>query len=153
MPAEPENKPRSVAKILAASIVLCAVAFIVARVNERVSFKQEVLTPSLFVVGAGSISSFPFDVYKTGHILGRFQAAENGHADESGTVIKAVIVDARDLENWKKGLPVRFLYRSEKTARGGIEVRVPPGKYYLAFDNRLSPLADKTITADIVLNQ
>lgn len=154
MPDTPEKTSRTIWKLLAVALVVCLVALVIARLNERISFKQDVLTPAVFTVDAGSLSSFPFDVYKSGHVLGRFQTSQgNGERDDAAITIEAVITDARDFENWKNGLPVRVLYRSDRISKGSIDIPVPPGKYTLAFNNRHSPLVGKTITANILLNQ
>lgn len=141
-------------KMLAGPVLLGAVAIVVSRLNDRVSFKQDALTPSVFTVKAGSLSYFPFNVYKAGRVLGRFEAiGGNGKGVETGYTIDAVITDARDFENWKNGRPARVLYQREKITRGGFDIPLQPGQYFLAFSNRLSAHADKTIDASIVLNQ
>jgi len=136
------------------------VAVILSRLNDRVSFKQDALTPSVFTVKAGSLSYVSFNVYKAGRVLGRFQAM-TGNGDDgkaaitTGAVntIEAVITDARDFENWKNGRPARVLYQSERISTGSMDIPLQPGQYYLAFNNRFSLLTDKTITANILLNQ
>jgi hypothetical protein len=147
MPAATEKKSHMLRNI-AAPVLLCVVAFVVARLNQRVSFKQDVLTPSVFTVKAGSIASFPFDVFKPGRVLGRFEATGG-----SGDDIEAVVTNARDWENWKNGREARVVYGSGRIAKGRIDIAVQPGQYFLAFDNRFSALADKTIAASVVLNQ
>jgi hypothetical protein len=160
MPVAPGKKSHTLWKFIAGPLLVCAFAVVVSRLNDRVSFKQDALTPSVFTVKAGSLSYFSFNVYKAGHVLGRYQAmAVNGNdgntAITSGAVdtIEAVITDARDFENWKNGRPARVLYRSEKISTGGIDIPLQPGQYYLAFDNRFSLLTGKTITASILLDQ
>jgi len=118
------------------------------RLNDRVSLRQDLLTPSVFTVNAGSVFSVPFNVNKPGHVLGRFQAMGGNDND-----IEAVIADADDFENWKQGHSVRLRYQSDKITRGRIDVPLRRGRYYLAFDNRFSPLTGKTITANILLDQ
>jgi hypothetical protein len=137
-----------------AGLFVCVVAVIASRLNDRVSFKQDALTPSVFTVKAGSLSYFPFNVYKAGRVLGRFQAT-SGNGDDEGAVatIEAVITDAGDFENWKDGRTVRVLYRGDKISTGSIDLLLQPGQYYLAFNNRLSRFSDKTITANILLDQ
>lgn len=128
-------------------LLLGAMVFLYTRLNDRVSFKQDVLTPSVFTVGAGSMSSFPFTVDRPAHVFGRFQAAGG-----DGNDIEALIADAGNFANWKNGQPARVIYQSNKVTAGSIEVMLPPGQYDLAFNNRFSSLAAKTITASIVLN-
>jgi hypothetical protein len=137
-----------------AGLFVCVVAVVASRLNDRVSFKQDVLTPSVFIVKAGSISYFPFNVYKPGRVLGRFQAM-SGNGDDEGAVatIEAVITEAGDWENWRDGRRVRMLYHGDQSSTGRIDIRLQPGQYYLAFNNRLSQTTDKTITANILLDQ
>ncbi len=147
MAAGPEKKSHGL-WMVAGPLFVCVVAVVASRLNDRVSFKQDALTPSMFTVEAGSLSSFPFNVYKTGRVLGRFQSTGG-----SGNDIEAVITDARDFENWKDGRLARVLYKSERTSIGRIDILLQPGRYYLAFNNRLSPRTDQTIIASILLDQ
>ena len=128
-------------------LLLGAMAFLFTRLNDRVSFKQDALTPSVFTVKAGSMSSFPFTVDRPAHVFGRFQAAGG-----DGNDIEAVIADAGNFANWQNGQPARVVYQSDKVTAGSIEVMLGPGQYDLAFNNRFSLLADKSVTASIVLN-
>jgi hypothetical protein len=130
--------------VLWAAIISVAVF----RLNDRVSYKQDLLTPSVFTVEAGSVFSVPFNVNKPGHVLGRFEATGGSDND-----IEAVIADADDFENWKSGHPARLRYQSAKITTGRIDISLKRGRYYLAFDNRFSPLTGKTITANILLDQ
>jgi hypothetical protein len=147
MPAEGEKNSRAL-KNLAGPVLLCVIAFAVFRLNSRVSVKQEALTPSVFTVRAGSITSFPFSVYKAGRVFGRFEATGGDTND-----IEAAIANDDDFKKWNDGRPQRVLYQSDKVTRGGIDVPLQPGKYILTFDNRFSTLVDKRITASITLNQ
>jgi hypothetical protein len=158
MPVGPEKKSGGLSntlwKALAGPLLVFLVAVVISRLNDRVSFKQDALTPSVFTVKAGSLSYFAFNVYKAGHVLGRFQAmGRNGDDAEAAVAIEAVITDAGDFENWKNGRPARVLYQSEKISTGSIDIPLRPGQYYLAFNNRFSRLTDKTIAASILLNQ
>ncbi len=159
MPARPEKSAHTV-WMVAGFLLVCAVAVVVSRLNDRVTFQQKALSPSVFAVKAGSLSSFSFSVYKDGRVLGRFQTANgndpavvNDGVADAESMIVAVILDARDFENWKNGRPAPALYRSERTQRGGFDIALPPGQYFLAFDNRFSPLTDKKITASVILDQ
>src|SRR5271168_1404811 len=111
MPQGSESKSRTPRNIVVGMALLWA-AIIVAtlfRLNDRVSLRQDLLTPSVFTVNAGSVFSVPFNVNKPGHVLGRFQATGGNNND-----IEAVIADADDFENWKKGHSVRLRYQSDK---------------------------------------
>ena len=148
MPVGPEKKSHPLRIMLAGPLFLCVLAIVVSRLNDRVSFKQDALTPAEFTVKAGSLSSFPFNVYKAGRVLGRFQSMGG-----KGSDIEAAIMDAADFDNGKNGRPARIFYQSEMTSTGGIDILLQPGQYCLAFNNRFSLLADKIITASILLDQ
>jgi hypothetical protein len=61
------------------------------------------------------------------------------------------IADADGFENWKNGHQAHVMYGSDKTTIGNINVTLPPGTYYLGFNNKFSMLTDKTVTSDITL--
>jgi hypothetical protein len=146
MPVAPQKK-RAIRNVAVGLLILGAIAFVFTRLNDRVSFKQDVLTPSVFTVKAGAMSSFHFTVDRPAHVYGRFQAAGGNDND-----IVAVIADGDNFENWKNGRPARVVYQSDRAAAGSMQVMLQPGEYDLAFNNRFAPLSDKTITASIVLN-
>lgn len=105
------------------------------------------LIPPSFVVKAGQISYFDFTI--TGgnsRVGGRFEAMGG-----SGNDIEVVITNADGFENWKNGHQATVFYQSGKTTIGNINVTLGPGTYYLAFNNKFSLIADKTITGDITL--
>jgi hypothetical protein len=146
MPNTPENSLKGWAGI-AVFVVLCALAFVFFRLRERADFREEILTPSAFTVAAGSMSSFPFNVYRSARVIGRFDTTGEGNE------ITAVIGNADDFETWKAGGSAAVLYRSSKVKHGGIDIPIAPGRHFLVFDNRFSPEADKAIAASIVVTQ
>jgi hypothetical protein len=147
MPVAPGKRSHALRNVAIGLLLLGAAAFLFTRLNDRVSFKQDVLTPSVFTVKAASMSSFHFTVDRPAHVFGRFQATGG-----DGNDIEAVIADAGNFEKWKNGQPAQVMYQSDKVTMGSIQVMLSPGQYDLAFNNRFSSLADKTITASIVLN-
>jgi hypothetical protein len=131
---------------VAVFLFLCVLAVVFFRLRERTEFREEILTPAAFTVPAGSMSSFPFTVYRSSHVIGRFEATGG-----EGDVISAVIAD--DFEKWKSGRGAAILYQSSHVKRGGIDIPIAPGRHFLVFDNRFSPGADKMIAASIAVTQ
>lgn len=80
-------------------------------------------------------------------VVGRFTASGG-----FGNDVEAILTDEDDFENWKNGHPARALYSTGQTTIGDIDtVITAPGTYYLAFSNKFSAFANKTVSADIEL--
>jgi len=79
-------------------------------------------------------------------LVGSFHASGG-----SGNDIQAIVADSAEFENWINGHQARVLYSTEKTTNGRIDLRLAPGTYTIAFNNRFALLSAKEVTADIEL--
>lgn len=146
VPDTPSNnkvKSHTLRNVLMVCLVLVCVYVAARALNTR----TERFTPSSFTVKAGTIYYFTFTVNGSSRVTGRFEAAGGG-----GNDIEAFIADADNFENWNNGHQARFAYQSGRVTIGNIDAVLPPGKYYLAFNNKFSLITDKAISADIQLH-
>jgi len=82
------------------------------------------------------------------HVNGRFNASGG-----TGNDIEAVIATEDEFTNWINGHQARVVYSTQgrKTA-DAFDVRLAPGTYYLAFNNRFSAFASKNLSLQVDLN-
>lgn len=100
-----------------------------------------------FHVDAQSYISYKISILNQGRVEGGFRAY-GGKND-----IDVIIVDEDNFENWKNGVNGRSPYQSGYTSRGKIDVVIPAGVYYLVFSNRAAWLTNKTVAAEIYVQE
>lgn len=97
------------------------------------------------VVKPGSHSWFVLESTADGaRFQGRFRA-QGG----SGNDITCFILDEDGFENYSNGHSTPAFYNSGKVTVGRFDVRLPPGKYYLVFDNHGSAFSNKVVAVDV----
>jgi hypothetical protein len=81
------------------------------------------------------------------HLSGRFNASGG-----SGNDIEVVLASEDEFTNWINGHQAKVYYSGGKKTTDHFDVRLDPGAYILAFNNKFSLLTDKMISGDISLN-
>jgi hypothetical protein len=111
---------------------------------------QPVTTPhpivnDTFTVNGLSYVYYSFSVPQRGHVTGSFQA-RGGRND-----IEVVIFDDAGFVNFKNGnLAERVYYSSHGyVTTATIDKYVPPGNYFVVFNNKDALITSKTVTAKI----
>ncbi len=81
-------------------------------------------------------------------VTGSFNASGGG-----GNDITAVIADEANFINWINGHQARVYWNTQgRETTGNFEVRLPPGTYYLAFNNKFSLFTEKQVFIEADLN-
>jgi hypothetical protein len=82
------------------------------------------------------------------HITGQFNASGGG-----GNDIETVIASENEFANWINGHQANVFWSSEgKKTNDSFDVRLGPGTYVLAFNNRFSAFTDKQVFLRLDLN-
>lgn len=103
------------------------------------------LVPAEFIVKAGAVRYWTFEVVKPSRVSGRFRASGGSRND-----IEAVIAEWPECENWMNGNQAMVNFSSGRVTNGRMDVRLGvPGNYCIAFSNRFSVLTDKEVAAEI----
>ena len=79
-----------------------------------------------------------------GHVFGNFRAT-------SGDNVQVHVLDSDGLENLRHGSQYRSFYESGRVTVGTIDLTLPPGQYFLVFENLYSVLSNKIVWADVNL--
>ncbi len=71
----------------------------------------------------------------------------------SGNDIAAIIASEDDYTNWSNGHQAKAYWSTQgKQTTGSFDVRLGPGTYYLALNNRFSTFSDKYVAINASLN-
>ncbi|MGD9629958.1 MAG: hypothetical protein AB7V18_11995 [Pyrinomonadaceae bacterium] len=100
-----------------------------------------------FHVGARGFKYFQFTLATSGKVEGAFRAY-GGSED-----IEVTLVDEDNFVNWKNRVSGRTPFQSGITSRGKIDVVVPPGAYFLVFSNRHALFTNKTVAAEVYVQE
>ena len=103
------------------------------------------------VVSAGQTRYWTFETsaaaFSSPRVVGSFEASGG-----MGNDIETAIGEWAECENWINGHRARLLYSSGRVTAGNLDVSIPrPGRYCLAFSNRMSLFSGKTIAGIISL--
>ena len=111
---------------------------------------QPVTTPhpvvnDTFTVNGLSYVYYSFSVPQLAHVTGTFRA-RGGKND-----IEVVIFDDAGFENFKNGNLAERVYYSSRgyVTTATIDKYVPPGSYYIVFNNKDALITSKTVTAKV----
>lgn len=109
------------------------------------------LTDGAATVNASSFAWYTFVVPE-----GANTVAVNGHFSAtggSGNDLECYIIDEDGFVNFKNGHETRTYYNSGKVTQAKIgTANLPPGTYYLVFDNRFSVLTPKAVQIQATLS-
>ena len=96
------------------------------------------------VVQAGHFVSIRFVLTEPSRIVGRFQAY-GGRND-----IAVAILSESEFENYRNGGYYRAYYNTDYITADNPDISLPPGIYYLTFDDRKAIMVGKTVIAKFV---
>jgi hypothetical protein len=103
------------------------------------------------VVRANGYVQYRFEItseMRNAHISGQFNASGG-----TGNDIEAVIAKEAEFTNWVNGHQAHVFYSTQgKKTTDTFDVRLAPGTYYLAFNNRFSALTSKDVFLEVDLN-
>lgn len=103
------------------------------------------------VVRANGYVQYRFQItpeMRSAHVSGQFNASGG-----SGNDIEAVIATEAEFTNWVNGHQAQVFYSTQgKKTTDTFDVRLGPGTYYLAFNNRFSALTAKDVFLEVDLN-
>ena len=120
--------------------------------NYSPSSIQQVLTTrhavmnEMFTVPAGHYMSHSLSLPNSAHIIGEFYAKGGMKND-----IECVIFDEIGFQNYQNGNLAEKVYYNSKgyVTRGKIDKTLPPGNYFLVFNNSDAFISSKQVTAQI----
>lgn len=170
-PPEPEQRKSRVALLLGILAVVIVGAFIVVNSNSTRTPAPDspgavaaARAPSVrYVPVSQKIASGQIEVRASGYVQYRFQitpemrdAHVSGRFNASGGTgndIEAVIASEDEFTNWINGHQARVFYSTQgRKTTDTFDVRLGPGTYYLAFNNRFSALSAKDVFLEVDLN-
>jgi hypothetical protein len=103
------------------------------------------------VVRANGYVQYHFQItpeMRSAHVSGQFNASGG-----AGNDIEAVIATEAEFTNWVNGHQARVFYSTQgKKTTDTFDVRLAPGTYYLAFNNRFSAITAKDVFLEVGLN-
>lgn len=103
------------------------------------------------VVRANGYVQYRFQItpeMRSAHVSGQFNASGG-----TGNDIEAVIATEAEFTNWVNGHQAQVFYSTQgKKTTDTFDVRLGPGTYYLAFNNRFSALTAKDVFLEVDLN-
>jgi hypothetical protein len=103
------------------------------------------------VVRAKALVQYRFQItpeMRSAHVSGQFNASGG-----SGNDIEAVIATEAEFTNWVNGHQAQVFYSTQgKKTTDTFDVRLGPGTYYLAFNNRFSAMTAKDVFLEVDLN-
>lgn len=109
------------------------------------------LASGQIVVRAGGYIQYRCEItpdMRNAHVSGRFNAAGG-----TGNDIEAVIATEEEFTNWVNGHQARVFYSTQgRKTTDTIDVRLAPGTYYLAFNNRFSTFSAKDVFLEVDLD-
>ena len=73
-------------------------------------------------------------------------------AGGSGNDIQIVLANEEEFANWINGHEARLYYSTGKKTADHFNLRLAPGVYILAFNNKFSLLNDKVVSGDVQLD-
>ena len=85
---------------------------------------------------------------KGANISGRFRAEGGGGSD-----IEVFVLDADQFENWNNGHTTPTHYNSGRVTVANIRATLPPGHFFLVFNNKYSLVTSKAVTAGVALEE
>jgi hypothetical protein len=113
-------------------------------VTQKIASGQIVVRPNGYV-------QYRFQItpdMRNAQVSGRFNAS-GGHGND----IEAVIASEEEFTNWINGHQARVFYSTEgRKTTDTFDVRLGPGTYYLAFNNRFSAFTPKDVFLEVDLN-
>ncbi|MGH9971992.1 MAG: hypothetical protein ACREBG_29960 [Pyrinomonadaceae bacterium] len=128
-------------KSIACSI-LCGLLFVSVSLGTP---SERYIVNSAFTVRASQARYWDFYTGQDGaRVLGRFRAEGGG-----GNDIEVYILDEDQFENWMNGHRTSTYYNSGRVTVANINVNVPPGHFFLVFNNKYSILTSKAVTASV----
>ena len=80
-------------------------------------------------------------------LSGKFNASGG-----SGNDIEVILASEDEFTNWINGHEAKVYYSGGRKTTDHFDVRLGPGTYILAFNNKFSLLTDKMVSGDINLN-
>jgi hypothetical protein len=108
------------------------------------------LASGQIVVRARGYVQYKFEVtpeMRNAHVSGRFNASGG-----NGNDVEAVIATEEEFTNWVNGHEARVFYSTQgRKTTDTFDVRLAPGTYYLAFNNRFSALSAKDVFLEVDL--
>ena len=103
------------------------------------------------VVRASGYVQYRFQItpeMRSAHVSGQFNASGG-----TGNDIEAVIATEAEFTNWVNGHQAQVFYSTQgKKTTDTFDVRLAPGTYYLAFNNRFSAMTAKDVFLEVDLN-
>lgn len=163
--AEPERSKSRVGWLLGILAVVAVVAMVLVNNSPRVAFPalparapnvryvpadQKIASGQIVVRAAGYVQ-YRFQVtpeMRNAHITGRFNASGG-----TGNDIEAVIATEEEFTNWINGHQARVFYSTQgRKTTDTFDVRLGPGTYCLAFNNRFSAFSAKDVFLEVDLN-
>ena len=103
------------------------------------------------VVRANGYVQYRFQItpdMRDAHVNGRFNASGG-----TGNDIEVVIATEEEFTNWINGHQARVFYSTQgRETTDTFDVRLAPGTYYMAFNNRFSAFSAKDVFLEVDLN-
>ncbi len=97
-------------------------------------------------IGAGKRYSVQFHTDSPARVTGWFRAEGGG-----GNDIECYILDEIQYENFQNGHSTPTYYNSRRVTVQRLNAQIPPGRYYLVFNNSYSLITPKAVSANISL--
>ena len=100
--------------------------------------------PSQVEVAAHDFSAHKIDLNRRMRLLGSF------HTGSFRSLVSIVVVRETDFENWKRGVEVKPIVKTNFVPGGKLAPTLEPDAYYVIVDNRDSD-QQQVVTTDFVL--
>jgi hypothetical protein len=117
----------------------------------RYSPASEAIVSGNVAVQANGYADYRFQItpgMRDARLIGTFTAS-GGSAND----IEAVVASEAEFSNWINGHQAHVFYSTQgKKTTDTFDVRLGPGVYHLAFNNRFSAFAAKNLSVDVNLN-
>ena len=155
VPTEPASSKPAKRKVgltnVILSILVVALLAIVAYLltgnhNSLTPPQTQVLVNNVVSIPAHGSTHYEFTLTRNALVSGDFRAFGG-----SGNDVVVLVMDADSYVNWTNGHQVRVYYNSGQETVGDLSVMLPPGDYYLVFDNNFSLITPKSVEAHINL--
>jgi hypothetical protein len=115
-----------------------------------VPISQKIASGQIVVRASGYVQ-YRFQItpeMRNAHVSGNFNASGG-----SGNDIEVVIASEAEFTNWINGHQARVFYSTQgRKTTDTFDVRLGPGTYYLAFNNRFSAFTPKDVFLEVDLN-
>ena len=109
----------------------------------------EEIASGQIVVRANGLVQYRFQVtpqMRDAHVTGQFNASGG-----NGNDIEALLATEDEFTNWINGHQARVNYGTGRKTADTFDVRLAPGRYCLAFNNRFSLLTAKEVFLEVNL--